>query len=82
MARNIGRGQRPLMQALGDTVPEYKDDLIVRLEISSSVNPRPVLLGGHNLQHFDLDLRDAVDSPRLHHQWLPDQVRYEPLIPT
>lgn len=33
-----------------------------------------------NVVDFNLDLRDAVDSPRLHHQWLPDQVRYEPLL--
>ncbi|MEK6236463.1 MAG: gamma-glutamyltransferase [Planctomycetales bacterium] len=28
---------------------------------------------------FDEDLRQAVDSPRLHHQWLPDQARFEGL---
>ena len=33
-----------------------------------------------NVVDFDLEVRDAVDSPRLHHQWLPDLVRYEPLL--
>jgi len=26
---------------------------------------------------FDMPLRDAVDAPRLHHQWLPDGIRVE-----
>jgi gamma-glutamyltranspeptidase/glutathione hydrolase len=26
---------------------------------------------------FDMDIRSAVDAPRLHHQWFPDQVRFE-----
>ena len=27
---------------------------------------------------FGMDIRSAVDAPRLHHQWMPDVVRYEP----
>lgn len=27
---------------------------------------------------FGLDARDAVDLPRLHHQWLPDEASFEP----
>ncbi|MCS6852001.1 MAG: gamma-glutamyltransferase [Gemmataceae bacterium] len=26
---------------------------------------------------YDMDLRSAVDAPRLHHQWFPDVVRFE-----
>jgi gamma-glutamyltranspeptidase/glutathione hydrolase len=33
-----------------------------------------------NVVDFEMDVRDAVDSPRLHHQWFPDRVRYEPLL--
>ena len=28
-----------------------------------------------NVLEFDMPLRDAVDAPRLHHQWLPDKVQ-------
>ena len=32
-----------------------------------------------NVLEFDMDLRAAVDAPRLHHQWFPDRVRFEGL---
>ena len=30
-----------------------------------------------------MNLQQAVDAPRLHHQWLPDEVKWEPfgLVP-
>jgi gamma-glutamyltranspeptidase / glutathione hydrolase len=30
-----------------------------------------------NVLEFDLPLREAVDAPRLHQQWLPDHVQLE-----
>ena len=30
-----------------------------------------------NVLDFDMDIRSAVDAPRLHHQWFPDVVRFE-----
>jgi gamma-glutamyltranspeptidase/glutathione hydrolase len=30
-----------------------------------------------NVLEFEMPLRDAVDAPRLHHQWLPDAIRVE-----
>ncbi len=30
-----------------------------------------------NVIDFDMDVRTAVDAPRLHHQWFPDEVRFE-----
>ncbi len=34
-----------------------------------------------NLVDFGLDLPDAVDSPRVHHQWMPDSLRLESSFP-
>src|SRR5207253_407461 len=30
-----------------------------------------------NVIDFDMDVRAAVDAPRLHHQWFPDVARFE-----
>jgi gamma-glutamyltranspeptidase/glutathione hydrolase len=30
-----------------------------------------------NVIDFDMDIRTAVDAPRLHHAWFPDSVRFE-----
>jgi gamma-glutamyltranspeptidase/glutathione hydrolase len=30
-----------------------------------------------NVLEFEMDLRAAVDAPRLHHPWFPDEIRFE-----
>jgi gamma-glutamyltranspeptidase / glutathione hydrolase len=30
-----------------------------------------------NVVDYGMNVQDAVDAPRIHHQWLPDQIRYE-----
>lgn len=31
-----------------------------------------------NVIDHDMDISEAIDAPRIHHQWLPDQINYEP----
>src|SRR5205085_1741310 len=31
-----------------------------------------------NVIDHDMDIQAAIDAPRIHHQWLPDQLVYEP----
>jgi gamma-glutamyltranspeptidase / glutathione hydrolase len=31
-----------------------------------------------NVIDYDMNLQQAIDAPRIHHQWLPDEVAYEP----
>lgn len=31
-----------------------------------------------NVQEFKMGMQEAVDAPRFHHQWLPDEVVFEP----
>jgi gamma-glutamyltranspeptidase/glutathione hydrolase len=40
--------------------------------------PNTVLQVVLNLVDHGMNLQEAVDAPRIHHQWLPDTVRYEP----
>lgn len=30
-----------------------------------------------NVLDFNMDIQKAIDQPRIHHQWLPDEIRYE-----
>ena len=30
-----------------------------------------------NVEEFGMNMQDAVDAPRFHHQWLPDEIRVE-----
>jgi gamma-glutamyltranspeptidase/glutathione hydrolase len=32
-----------------------------------------------NIVDFDMNIQQAIDAPRIHHQWLPDEIVYEPL---
>jgi gamma-glutamyltranspeptidase/glutathione hydrolase len=36
-----------------------------------------VLLTISNVVDFGMNVQEAVDAPRFHHQWLPDRIRYE-----
>lgn len=31
-----------------------------------------------NVIDFDMNIQQAIDAPRIHHQWLPDEIVYEP----
>ncbi len=31
-----------------------------------------------NVIDFDMNIQQAIDAPRIHHQWLPDELAYEP----
>jgi gamma-glutamyltranspeptidase/glutathione hydrolase len=31
-----------------------------------------------NIIDFDMNMQEAIDAPRFHHQWMPDEVRWEP----
>lgn len=31
-----------------------------------------------NVIDYDMTIQQAVDAPRFHHQWMPDEIRYEP----
>lgn len=65
MARKQQRSQRPLVDLLRQRAPEYVEGLIVRVEVSSVLNPTPIVLASHNVQDFELDLRSGGFSGSL-----------------
>lgn len=65
MARNTIREDRPLFDTLCDAAKSYREGLIFRIELSSVTSPRPVLLSGHNVIDFELDLRSSGFSGSL-----------------
>lgn len=32
-----------------------------------------------NIVDFDMNIQQAIDAPRVHHQWMPDAITYEPM---
>ena len=32
-----------------------------------------------NVIDHDMNIQQAIDAPRIHHQWFPDQILFEPL---
>jgi gamma-glutamyltranspeptidase/glutathione hydrolase len=41
--------------------------------------PNIVLQVISNVIDRGMNLQEAIDAPRIHHQWMPDEVAYEPL---
>ena len=79
-ARNsIEPGKRPL-SAMTPTIVLRKDKQLW-FALGSPGGPRiinavfQVIL---NIIDFDMNLQQAIDAPRIHHQWLPDEIYYEP----
>jgi gamma-glutamyltranspeptidase/glutathione hydrolase len=42
-----------------------------------STIPTVVLQVILNVIDFGMDIQEAIDKPRIHHQWLPDRIEYE-----
>jgi gamma-glutamyltranspeptidase/glutathione hydrolase len=32
-----------------------------------------------NMIDYEMNIQQAIDAPRVHHQWLPDEMLYEPM---
>jgi gamma-glutamyltranspeptidase / glutathione hydrolase len=77
-ANVIAPGKR-MLSSMAPTIATSKDGSVVlvtgspggRTIINTVLN---VLI---NALAYNMDVRDAVDAPRLHHQWLPDTVTFE-----
>jgi len=81
-ANAIGPGKRPL-SAMTPTIVLQKDapkDGKVFLVLGSPGGPRIITIVANILigvVDFSLDIQEAVNAPRFHNQWLPDQIVVE-----
>lgn len=70
--------QKRMLSAMTPTIVEKDGELFMVLGTpGGSTIITSVLQVILNVVEFDMTMQDAVDAPRLHHQWLPDRIRME-----
>jgi len=72
-------GKRPL-SSMTPTIVLRKDGTFW-FALGARGGPRiisAVMQSVMNVIDFGMDIQEAIDAPRIHHQWLPDTVLYEP----
>ncbi len=76
-ANQIAPGKRMLSSQCPTIVARDGKALLVTGSPGSRTIINTVLCVIVNVIDFDMDARSAVDAPRLHHQWFPDEVKFE-----
>ena len=73
----IAPHKRPL-SSMTPTIVTHAGKLAIVLGTPGGSHiPTGVLQVIRNVIDYDMNIADAVDAPRIHEQWLPDQVEYE-----
>ncbi len=77
-ANKIEPGKR-MLSSMSPTIVLKEDNpfLIVGSPGGSTIST-VVLQVIMNVLDFSMDIQQAIDMPRIHHQWLPDVINYEP----
>jgi gamma-glutamyltranspeptidase/glutathione hydrolase len=76
---SIQPGKRPL-SSMTPTIVLRKDGS-VWFALGARGGPRiisAVIQSVMNVIDFDMDIQEALDAPRIHHQWMPDELWFEP----
>jgi gamma-glutamyltranspeptidase/glutathione hydrolase len=76
-ANTVAPGKRMLSSQTPTIVTKDGKVVLVTGSPGSRTIINTVLCVLVNVIDFDMDVRAAVDAPRMHHQWLPDQVLFE-----
>ncbi|MBW4362293.1 gamma-glutamyltransferase [Flavobacterium taihuense] len=77
-ANSIAPGKR-MLSSMSPTIVEKNGKLFMVVGTpGGSTIITSVLQTILNVYEFDLSMQEAVNSPRFHHQWLPDEVVFEP----
>jgi gamma-glutamyltranspeptidase/glutathione hydrolase len=70
--------QKRMLSSMTPTIVEKKDKFLFALGTPGGTTiPTSVLQVFLNVVEFDMNLQEAVDAPRFHHQWQPDVVYVE-----
>ena len=73
----VAPGKRPLSSMTPTIVTKDGQLSMVVGTPGGSRIPSAVIETISNMIDFDMTVTEAVDAPRIHHQWLPDEVGYE-----
>jgi len=73
----IAPGKRPISSMTPTIVAKDGRVVLVTGSPGSQAIPHTVLGIMENVIDFGMSIQQAVDSPRLSHQWLPDQITFE-----
>jgi gamma-glutamyltranspeptidase/glutathione hydrolase len=79
-ANQIKPGKRMLSSMTPTIVRKEGKVLLVTGSPGGRTIINTVLCVVTNVIDFKMNVRDAVDAPRLHHQWFPDAIRAEPAL--
>ena len=75
---NLARPGKRMLSSMTPTVVEKDDDLFM---VTGSPGGRTIINTVMqtivNVIDFGMNIQEAVDAPRFHHQWLPDRISYE-----
>ena len=77
-ANAIGPGKRMLSSMAPTIVRKNGAFLLAMGSPGGSTIITTVLQVYLNVTRFSMNVRDAIDAPRFHHQWLPDRIELEP----
>lgn len=77
-ANSIAPGKR-MLSSMTPTIVEKNGKLFMVLGTpGGSTIITSVLQTILNVYEFNMSMQEAVDAPRFHHQWLPDEITFEP----
>lgn len=75
---NLARPQQRMLSSMSPSILARDGDLVA---VVGSPGGRTIINTTLqlilNMVDFDMDIQEAVDAPRMHHQWLPDRIRLE-----
>jgi len=74
----VAAGKRPLSSMTPTIVTKDGRLVMVVGTPGGSRIPSAVIETISNVIDFGMTVTEAVDAPRVHHQWLPDEIGYEP----